>query len=616
MRRSLFLLLVFFSLILVGCGSDYEVSDVNLIPVPVSHEKGNGSVVLSSDTKISFENMGQNTPTAKYVSRSLRKMHFVPTFMGEELEFGIVLRINDSIDESLGQEGYSLVVSPSSGVSISANTDKGLFYGYQTFLQMLPSDITTKDYSSVTIPACTIVDTPRFDWRACRIDLTSHFFSVDDVKKVLDLMAAYKFNKLVVNIADDYGCRFESSLFPSLASVGAWRPERKSEWAKCDTPRKGESCDYGGYYSKDEIHDLVQYAASMHIELIPEISLPTHCAALLASCPQFACRGKEYAVQCGPNETNAVICLGNDSTVVNVLRLVDEVCSLFPGQYIHIGGDTVAHGSWTTCPRCRYRMIENSVRTERQLQTLFVNQVVSHLADENRKVLVWDDLFSSDLDTDVVVVARSSHASGLAASKHGNKVVVAPSGFCAFERYQSDPDYHPVSDSGIVDLQRVYAFDPAPVGTNTHLLPYIMGGMCGLTTSHVTNLSQMEFMLLPRLCAMSEALWSARSVKDWKTFRTRVESHKSRLKEKGFVTSSGSFRPVVTCTPTSQGQFNVSFETEVMNTYVYYTTDGTVPTPSSQAYVAPILLKEGTIVKTISIYDGKQRDGVYEFIVH
>ncbi|MCQ2297611.1 MAG: family 20 glycosylhydrolase [Bacteroidales bacterium] len=614
MRRQGFFFVICVVLLLVGCGRKYQVAEFNIVPTPAFQMLKDGTFTLSSETSLSFENLGQNTITAKYVSRSLRKMHFTPTLSGSAQGGGLLLRINDTINEELGSEGYLLEVTPQ-GITISANTERGLFYGYQTLLQMLPSDIATRSYSSISIPLCTILDHPRFEWRSCRIDATRHFFPIDDLKRVLDVMAMYKYNRMVLCIADDYGWRVESELYPALTTIGAMRPDREDvEWAQAAPPQTDEKSSYGGYYSKDDILELVQYAQSLHIEIIPELSIPAHCAALLASCPDMACRGNQYQVQCGPHsDTAAVLCLGNDSTIAHVFNLLDEVAGLFPGSFIHLGGDTVAHSSWSSCPRCRYRCLENSLREQALLQVWFVNQVSTHFKEQNRQVIVWDDLCAEGLSSDVLVMARNSLSAGMNAAKSAHKVVMCVSDYCDFHRYQSDLRYQPKADSGLVGLRKVYDFDPVPTGSNTHLIPSIQGGQCQVSTSHIHNLEQLEYMLLPRMCAMSEALWSPRGCKDWRQFRYRIEYHKASLLEKGFHVCPGSFKPIMTKTTSSQGNYRFMLETEVMNTYVFFTTDGSEPTQSSQIYVAPVDLDSGTVVKTLSVYNGQQREGIYEY---
>lgn len=613
MKRLLFLFLLAASVSLwVSCGRNYEATELTLIPTPSFQVMKEGSFTLSAETKLSLANLGQNTLTAKYVSRSLRKMHFVPTFIGGDQDGGILLRINDSVNDELGTEGYILEVS-NSGIVISANTESGLFYGYQTLLQMFPSDVFSERYSNITIPACTILDNPRFEWRSCRIDVTRHFFSVDDLKHILDVMAMYKYNRLVLCLADDYGWRLESSLFPALSEVGAWRPER-SDWDKALPPQPDEKASYGGAYSRSQIDELVQYAQSLRIEIIPEVSLPAHCSALLASYPQYACARKDYHVQCGPQvDADAVICLGNDSTLTHMLRMIDEVSEWFPGRYLSLGGDTVAAGAWSHCPRCRYRMIENSLRGERSLHAWFVNYVAEHLSQQNRRVLVWDDLLTDNLSNDVILMVRSSISDGMKAAKKGHDVVMCMSDYCSFDHYQADARYQTQCESGCIDLRKVYDFDPAPTGSNTHLIPSILGGQCQINTAYVTELDQLEYQLLPRLCAHAEALWTPRASKDWRQFRYSVETHKSMLKTKGFNVCPGSFKPLLTKITNAQGETTFSLETEVMNTYVFFTTDGSEPTQSSQIYVAPVKFQSGTVVKTLSVYDGQAREGIYEY---
>lgn len=614
MKRFAFLLPLLLLCLFSGCRRVYECKELNIIPTPAFQLQKVGSHTLTTTTKLTMVNLGQNSSVAKYISRSLRKMHIVPTFSGTALEGGIVLRINDSVNSEIGQEGYLLEVTPAT-ITISANTETGLFYGYQTLLQMLPPDVNHVTYTSIQIPECTILDYPRFEWRGCELDVTRHFFTIDEVKRMLDVMASYKMNKFVWHLADDYGWRLESTSFPELNEIGSWRPDRTSiVWDDIEQPQPGEKASYGGYYSKSQVEDVVKYAEQLHIEVIPSVSLPNHCSALLASYPRMACDKGEYFVQCGPRwNANSAICVGDDSIMARTLRIIDEVVAMFPGRYIHLGGTEVTDGCWEQCPRCQYRIRSNHLTDEARLQSWFVSQVAEHLAPMDKLVLGWDALLNDALSSNVCICSWSSLAAGMNAARDGHDVVMCLSDYCALDNYQADVRYQKKSMPGMLDLRKAYEFDPVPAGSNSHLIPNIKGGQCMLWTEYIESVEELEYMLLPRLCAFAECLWSPRDSKDWRTFRYKIESHKNTLQKKGYNYCPGSFKPVMTKTPIGKGRYEMKLETEVMNTYVFFTTDGSDPTQSSQIYIAPVSLESGTVVKTLSVYDGKQQEGIYEF---
>ena len=355
MKKTYFLIVLV--LLLAGCGRKAVITDFNIVPEPVFMVQKEGVFTLHGSPKVSMVNLGQNSPIAKYIMKSMRHGHLHPSLVSAAEKSDIEIVVNDTANPEIGDEGYVLEVR-SDGIRLSANTEHGVFYAYQTLVQLLPPDITQTNYSSITLPECTILDYPRFAWRGAHLDVCRHFFPAKFVKKYIDVMANYKLNKLHFHLTDDHGWRLPSERYPKLNSVGSWRVDRDDQpWGQATPPQPDEKATYGGFYTREEIADLVDYAAARGIEIIPEIEIPGHCCAILAAYPKLSCDGGPYEVQIGPYwPPKAILCAGNDSTLVFLKAVLDEVVEMFPSQYIHIGGDEAVKDMWKGCLFCQRRI--------------------------------------------------------------------------------------------------------------------------------------------------------------------------------------------------------------------------------------------------------------------
>ena len=614
--KKLFLYIIAVTL-LAACGRSVTVTQIDIIPEPVFMVQKEGSYTLDRTVAVATQGLGQNSPTAKYIMNSLRHAHLRPTLVAQSEENDIELIINDTVNPELGDEGYLLEVRQT-GIRLSANTETGLFYAYQTFSQMVPPDILEHTYSSITLPECTILDYPRFEWRGAHLDVCRHFFPVKFIKKYLDVMACYKMNRFHWHLTDDHGWRLPSDKYPGLNTIGSWRVNRDDQpWGQADPPEEDEERSYGGFYSKEEIADVVSYAASLGIEVIPEIELPGHCCAILAAYPQFSCDNKAPAIPIGPYwPPEEILCAGNDSTLLFIKDILDEVMALFPSQYVHIGGDEAVKDKWKSCYKCQHRMAVEHLRDEEQLQGWMMRQVADYLRENGKTPIGWDEAVDcGGLGPNAMITAWRSAQTGQNAARAGNKVIMCPTEYCYFDYYQADPRYQPKAIGGLITLAKAYSFDPAPIGTNNYVAESIVGGQCNLWTEFINTPSHAEYMLLPRLLAISECLWSPRDAKNWNRFRKKVELQKTRLNYKGYNYCEGSFTPLFRATLVDDHTMNIAIETEVPSTYIFYTTDSTTPNRRSQVYVGPINLRRGTHIKIQPVYKDKERDSVYEFVI-
>lgn len=602
-------------LLLSSCSKNANVGELRVVPEPVTVQRNEGAFLLEEDVSIAITGLGQNSNTVKYILNSLRQGRIQPNLVSHNEKSVMKLIVTDTLDSRLGDEGYRLVIA-SEGITLAARTEQGIFYGWQTFIQMLPPDILSSPYRSIALPLCTVTDYPRYPWRGLYLDVCSHYYSPLFIKKVLDLMANYKMNRLIWHLADDHAWRIPSERYPRLNTVGSWRVYRRNtDWNDTVIPRPDEKATYGGFYSKEDIADIVAYASSLGIEVIPSIELPGHCSPILSAYPSLSCDGGDYPIPFGAyTSTTPLLCAGNDSTLLFLQSVLDEIVSLFPSKYIHIGGSEARLDNWKSCPLCRRRMAENHLAGSAQLFSWLLQQAATHLRSLDRVALTWDLPDATPLVHGATVTARSV-SSGIAAAQSGMPVIMCPPDHCLFSRYQSNPDYHPRALDGITTLAHVYSFDPLPLSTSKNTARNIIGGLCMLTTEHFPSSDIAEFMLLPRLLAFSEALWSPSEYKSWDRFRRNVEEQKIRLRAKGYNFSDGSFMPIIHTRTIDAQTLSVTISTEVSNTYIFYTTDGSIPNRNSQVYISPINITPGTTLKVLPIYHDTPQDTIYEYLL-
>ena len=628
-------LLVLLALLAVGCGRRTTVKEIAVVPEPVFVLQKEGSFTLRSNPRITLSGIGQNAPTVRYVLASLRHARMHPSMVAQDKNSDITFIILDTANPELGNEGYLLEVR-SNGIRLSANTETGLFYAYQSLVQLLPADVLKVRYSAITLPECTILDYPRFEWRGAHLDVCRHFFSVKFVKKYLDVMAAYKLNRFHWHLTDDHGWRLPSEKYPKVNTIGSWRVDRDDQpWGEADPPREGERASYGGFYSKEDIADIVQYAAERGIEVVPEIEMPGHVSALLASYPKMACDNHPYRVETGPYwPPKAIVCLGKDSSLIILDELLDEVMDLFPNsRYIHLGGDEAFKDNWEQCLKCQRRIRTERLRDEDDLQNWLMGRMAQRVAARGKQAIGWDEVSESstewtnepdtgnisplpdDTTRRLIVMAWRGQKLGAAAAARGLKVIMCPTDYCYLDYYQANPMFQPKAIGGMVTLEKAYSFDPVPDSTDSVAVRNILGGQCNLWTEFINTPSHAEYMLLPRMLAISESLWSPSERKDWGRFRRKVETQKERLAIKGYNYCEGSFEPRFTARRVDDRTMNISISTEVPNTYIFYTTDSTTPTRKSPIYLGPINLERGTHIKILPVYKDKERDTVYEYVI-
>lgn len=517
--HNIFKSVLFSTLLLIG-NSCSERKGIDVIPMPRSVEYHSGNFTISPETKF-YTNLSAESRQAltDYLEgTSLGSVPFAESATGNN---GIELNLCDSSIVT-GNEAYRIEIDKK-GVRLSANTETGIFYGLQTLLQLLNNG------DNKTLPALTINDSPRFPYRGLHLDVSRHFFDKEFVKKQLNAMAYFKMNRLHWHLTDGAGWRIEIKKYPRLTSFAAWRPfDKLNDWwvggrtfCEQDDPRA-----VGGYYTQDDIREVVAYAAERHITIIPEIEMPGHSEEVLATYPKLSCSGKPYV--------NADFCIGTEKTFEFLENVLLEVIDLFPSEYIHIGGDEASKSSWKTCPRCQKRMADEHLNSVDELQSYMIHRIEKFLNDHDRKIIGWDEIIEGGLSPTATVMSWRGEEGGIKAVKAGNQAIMTPGKYCYLDAFQDAPNTQPMAIGGYLTLEKVYSFEPVPDSLSTKEAELILGVQGNVWTEHIPTPEHYEYMIYPRILALAEIGWSPSEVKKWDNFHTRALQAVNILREQGY----------------------------------------------------------------------------------
>ncbi len=487
----------------------------SIIPAPVSLIEAGGVLRLNSPLTVCTLSEGVAVETiVDASSQMLRTMcGWFLHHAHESKDASIVLEHVDYAN--IPPNGYLLKVEKS-GVRILALSDSGLFYGMQSLLQLIEQYAAPDE---IVLPLLEIRDHPRFVWRGMHLDVSRHFFPVSFIKKYIDLLAFHKLNIFHWHLTDDQGWRIEIKRYPRLTDVGAWR-------------NQAEGGRYGGFYTQDEISDIVRYASDRYVTIVPEIELPGHATAALAAYPEYSCSGGSLEVATTWGIFEDVYCAGKEETFEFLQSILDEVCTLFPGAWIHIGGDECPKERWKSHGLCQERMKQNGLHTEDDLQSYFIARIAQHLASRGKRLIGWDEILDGGAPDDSAIMAWRSVDKGIAAAQAGHDVVMCPMSHCYFDHYQAKGD-EPKAIGGFTPLEKVYHFEPVPEDLPSELIRHIVGAQGNVWTEYMQTESHVEYMVFPRLCALSEVLWSQRDARSFPDFFARLTTHLYLLKAFG-----------------------------------------------------------------------------------
>jgi hexosaminidase len=490
---------------------------LNIIPAPASAQLKAGTFSITSSTKIIIEGSGTQK-SADFFNSYLKEFYGfkLPVSKSASSQKNVIILNFDKIgDTALG--AYNMVVD-NDKVYIGGDNEQGVFYGIQTLIQLLP----VEKSSLLSVQQCSINDAPRFAYRGLHLDCGRHFFSVDFVKQYIDFIALHKMNTFHWHLTEDQGWRIEIKRYPKLTQTGACRAGTATGHNKGN-----DSVKYCGYYTQAQIKEVVKYAADRYVTIIPEIEMPGHALAALASYPYLGCTKGPYKVGEKWGVFKDVYCAGNDSTYAFVENVLDEVMALFPSKYIHIGGDECPKDAWKKCPVCQKKIKDEGLKDENALQSYFIQRIEKYLNGKGRAIIGWDEILEGGLAPNATVMSWRGEEGGIAAAQQHHTVIMTPGKYVYFDHAQSKKE-DSLTIGGDLPLQVVYNYEPVPAQLSAVEGSYILGAQANVWSEYMANNSKVEYMIFPRLAALSEVLWSAKTNKDWDGFLQRMQTQYKR----------------------------------------------------------------------------------------
>jgi len=601
---------------------------VPVIPRPAEVQLRPGEFTINQKTRLVLDPASPRMmELASLFSEQLRQIAGIavtPIFPMKVAKGMRVLTFNVSTnDTTLGPEGYRLSVNPTR-IKADATSEAGIFHAMQTLLQLVPVGAGPRSRETaggVAIPSLEIQDAPRFGWRGMHLDVCRHFFPKEFIKKYLDILAAHKINLFHWHLTDDQGWRIEIKKYPKLTEVGAWRVDREDrDWRSRDAQRPDEKATYGGFYTQSDIREIVEYARKRCISVLPEIEMPAHSLAALAAYPEYSCRGGPFTVPPGSIWPDTVIfCAGNDKTFEFIEDVLDEVIDLFPWKYIHIGGDEADKTVWKHCPRCQARIRSEGLKDESELQSYFVKRIEKHIISKGRHLVGWDEILEGGLAPDATVMSWRGMNGGIAAARSGHDVVMSPTSHCYFDYYQGPQEDEPQAIGDYLPIGTVYNFEPVPDSLSPEQARHVLGGQANLWTEYVPTTGQAEYMLLPRLSALAEVVWSPRQLRNWEDFAHRLQTQFGRFDRDKWNYARSVYKVTVVATADSTAnRVLVALSNELPGTQIRVTVDGTAVMPDSPLYREPVVVQKSTTLQAAA-FDGQRRVGPtveQKFIAH
>jgi hexosaminidase len=513
MKSFLFFVVLIISA-LVGFGQP-----VSIIPQPVSVKQAGGKFIITAKTVIVTKD-AEEEKAADFFNAYLQSVYGFKLEKGSSTKKNYIQLNTKKFIQKPSSDAYTLMVT-SSGVTITGDTYAGTFYGIQSLIQLLP---VTKS-AILNIPAVTITDAPRFNYRGMMLDVGRHFFPLPVVKKFIDYIALHKMNYFHWHLTDDQGWRIEIKKYPRLTEIGSTR----NNTIIGHYPGTGnDNTPHGGFYTQDEIREVVQYAADRFITVVPEIEMPGHAEAALTAYNWLGCPGTgPYKVEGTWGVFNNVFCAGKDSTFQFLQDVIDEVLELFPSPYIHVGGDECPKTNWKKCPLCQARIKAEGLKDEHGLQSYFVHRMEKYINSKGRKIIGWDEILEGGLAPNATVMSWRGEEGGIDAAKQNHDVVMTPGGWVYFDHAQVEKD-DSLTIGGFLPLGKVYGYEPIPKELNAEQAKHVLGGQANLWTEYITNLPKIEYMIFPRMSALSEVLWSPKNQRNWKLFLPRLQRQYKR----------------------------------------------------------------------------------------
>ena len=588
-------------LLMTACSNQpTTVANYEVVPMPLEiNTTQQASFLLKSGVTVYYpagnEKMQRNAEfLASYVKAQTGIELQVQA--GEGGKGGIVLQLGLANDNP---EAYQLKVDANQ-VVISSPSEAGVFYGIQT----LRKAVDVAEGSNVELPAVEIKDQPRFGYRGMMLDVGRHFFSMDEIKTYIDMMALHNINRFHWHLSEDQGWRIEIKKYPKLTEIGSMRKETVIG----HNSGKYDGKPYGGFYTQEQAKEIVAYAAERYITVIPEIDLPGHMQAALAAYPELGCTGGPYEVWTQWGVSDNVLCAGNDQTIQFIKDVLAEIVEIFPSEYIHVGGDECPKVIWSSCPKCQARIkalglkSDNKHTKEERLQSYVIHEAEEFLNSKGRKMIGWDETLEGGLAPNATVMSWRGEAGGIEAAKQHHDVVMTPNTYLYFDYYQSkDTETEPMAIGGYLPIERVYSYEPMPKSLSPEEQKYIVGVQAKLWTEYIPDFKQVQYMVLPRMAALSESQWCAPEKKNYEAFLQRVSRLVNIYAKNGWNYATHIFDVMLDLKPNTETGTLDAVARTIDNAPIYYTLDGSEPTTASEKYTDVIKIDKPCTLRTVAI---------------
>ncbi|QCX54050.1 glycoside hydrolase family 20 protein [Elizabethkingia sp. JS20170427COW] len=565
----------------------------NIIPQPQKLQLHEGTFDLGKTIDIQID---KKVPELEYLAKQLASM--------TQTEIKNVKKKGDIFTSSIPQkagahEGYYQLTINDKGINIASPTNQGILYGIQTLLQII------EDHKDLKLPYLFIEDEPKFEYRGMHLDVGRHFFNVQEIKNYLDYLAAYKYNKFHWHLTEDQGWRIEIKKYPKLQSVAAWR---NGTLVGPYSDRKFDDKKYGGYYTQEEVKEVVAYAKKLHIDVIPEIEMPGHAQAAIAAYPNLGCTDKPVEVWKDWGVSENIYC-PKEETFKFLEDVLDEVIPLFPYEYIHIGGDEAPKTQWKESKVAQDLIKKLGLKDEHELQSYFITRMEKYINSKGKQIIGWDEILEGGLAPNATVMSWTGIEGGIHAAKTGHKAIMTPTSTNYFDYYQGNPETEPLAIGGDLRLNKVYSYNPIPEALNEEQAKYIWGTQGNLWTEYIPTFSKVQYMIFPRMMALSEVAWGTSKPSEYKNFENRVIKHFDILDRKGINYSRAIFE-VEGKVLNNNGKLSYELNSANDPKNIKYTTDGSEPTVNSTSYSQPIPIDKTTVVKAAYFENGKKISGV------
>lgn len=613
MKPYIFIVCVFFAGSLFYSCSHPKPQQFNIIPVPNAVQGSAKNIKIDANSRILYEDPNPELRlVAEFLASALNEKcdFFIavePYSTSKPLANDIILLLNLA-DSTYGNEGYAFSHHERKAIKIQANQSQGVFYGVQTLLQLIP--VSKEKVEKLIVPTLRIDDAPRFKYRGMHLDVARHFFSIDFIKQYIDLLAYYKFNRFHWHLTEDQGWRIEINQYPQLIQVGSKR-KHTIIGHQGSSNKQFDGIEYSGFYSQNEIREIVDYAARRYITIVPEIEMPGHALAALASYPQLGCTSGPYEVAGEWGVFNDVFCT-RDEVFTFLENVLSEVIDLFPGEYIHIGGDEVPKTRWKSCPDCQKRIKMEGLKDEYELQSYFIRRIEKFVASKGKKIIGWDEILEGGLAPNATVMSWRGTEGGIHASKLGHDVIMTHGSHCYFDHYQSRLKTEPLAIGGLTKVSKVYAFEPVPNVLTENEAKHILGAQANVWTEYIKNPSHITYMILPRMAALAEVVWSSKENRNWDSFYHRLPAHFEYYKSRDLNFSDAVYSLDYKIETDKLGDNVVHFESEIPGAEIRYCRNSNWSIETASAITDQVYIAKDEVISASIVVNGKQFGRIVE----